>query len=101
MHTYTWVRVIEPTLESDGLERCQCSCGAVEAETVIPAGIAYVKGICEQVENAPEGGSVIYDAGRNYCLSDKMIDKFGKRGDVAITIFFTYDNKKYTFTIPA
>ena len=100
VHSFQWVITKEPTLEEDGLEQSVCSCGEVEQELIIPASEVYVKGLYGEIKNAEENGTVEYDAKKNTCISDYIIQKLAERSDVKTTITFTYKDAVYRFTIP-
>lgn len=99
---FQWTMTLDPSVGMDGLEEYKCIyCGAVQESHAIPAGIAYVKELYGDIKNAPENGSVTYDAGKLYTISDYLLKKMAERNDVAVTIKFEYQNKKYQLTFPA
>lgn len=99
---FQWTMTLDPSVGMDGLEEYKCIyCGAVQESHAIPAGIAYVKELYGDIKNAPEKGSVTYDAGKLYTISDYLLKKMAERNDVAVTIKFEYQNKKYQLTFPA
>lgn len=100
-HSYQWMTVTEPAMDTDGVEEYRCSCGEVESRQVIPATETYVKTLYGEIREAPENGSIGYDAGRNHCLSDYVLKKLLERQDVTVTITFLYEEASYQFTIPA
>lgn len=100
-HSYQWMTVTEPAIDTDGVEEYRCSCGEVESRQVIPATETYVKTLYGEIREAPENGSIGYDAGRNHCLSDYVLKKLLERQDVTVTITFLYEEASYRFTIPA
>lgn len=100
-HSYQWMTVTEPAMDTDGVEEYRCSCGEVESRQVIPATETYVKTLYGEIREAPENGSIGYDAGRNHCLSDYVLKKLLERQDVTVTITFLYEEASYRFTIPA
>lgn len=100
-HSYQWMTVTESAMDTDGVEEYRCSCGEVESRQVIPATETYVKTLYGEIREAPENGSIGYDAGRNHCLSDYVLKKLLERQDVTVTITFLYEEASYRFTIPA
>lgn len=99
---FQWTMTLDPSVGMDGLEEYKCIyCGAVQESHTIPAGIAYVKELYGDIKNAPKNGSVTYDAGKLYTISDYLLKKMAERNDVAVTIKFEYQNKKYQLTFPA
>ena len=99
---FQWTMTLDPSVGMDGLEEYKCIyCGAVQESHAIPAGIAYVKELYGDIKNAPKNGSVTYDAGKLYTISDYLLKKMAERNDVAVTIKFEYQNKKYQLTFPA
>ena len=100
-HSYSWNVVTEATESGDGLELYQCSCGDVQAKSVIPASQAYVSKFRDLVKNAPANGTVTYDSKMNHTFSDYIIKRLAERNDVTTEIDFKWQNKDYTLTIPA
>ena len=104
IHTcnYEWVITLDPTTGADGLEEYKCmGCGVVKESHPIPASVAVVKDFYGKVKEAPEKGSITYDAGKLYTISDYILKKMAERNDVAVTVKFEYQNKKYQLTFPA
>ena len=100
--SFEWVITVDPTTGADGLEEYKCTgCGAVSESHPIPASIAVVKDFYGKVKEAPEKGSITYDAGKLYTISDYILKKMAERNDVAVTVKFEYQNKKYQLTFPA
>ncbi len=86
----------------DGLEEYKCvGCGAVQESHPIPASVAAVKDFYGKVKDAPANGTVTYDAGKLYTISDYLLKKMSERSDVTITVNFEYQNAKYELTFPA
>ena len=100
-HNFVWTTVQEVTTEQDGLEELKCECGAVEGRSVIPASQVFVKGLYGQIKNAAENGTVSFDSGKLYTISDYLIKKLQERNDVTTVINFEYQQVKYRMTIPA
>lgn len=99
---FQWTMTLDPSVGMDGLEEYKCIyCGFVQESHAIPAGIAYVKELYGDIKNAPKNGSVTYDAGKLYTISDYLLKKMAEQNDVAVTIKFEYQNKKYQLTFPA
>ena len=101
-HFFQWVTTLDPQVGVDGLEQYLCTgCGLVEESHAIPAGVATVKDFYGNVKEAPENGSVIYDAGKLYTISDYLLKKMAERSDVTVKVQFEYRNIKYELTFPA
>ena len=76
-------------------------CGVVKESHPIPASVAVVKDFYGKVKEAPEKGSITYDAGKLHTISDYILKKMAERNDVSVTVKFEYQNKKYQLTFPA
>lgn len=101
-HSFQWVTTLDPQVGVDGLEQYLCtSCGMVEESHAIPAGVATVKDLYGKIKEAPENGSVTYDAGKLYTISDYLLKKMAERSDVTVKVQFEYRNMKYELTFPA
>lgn len=99
---FEWVITLDPTTGADGLEEYKCTgCGAVSQSHPIPASVAVIKDFYGKVKEAPEKGSITYDAGKLYTISDYVLKKMAERNDVSVTVKFEYQNKKYQLTFPA
>ena len=99
---FQWVTTIDPTIGADGLEEYKCvGCGAVQESHPIPASVAAVKDFYGKVKDTPANGTVTYDSGKLYTISDYLLKKMSERSDVAVTINFEYQNAKYELTFPA
>ena len=99
---FEWVTTIDPTTGADGLEEYKCAgCGLVKESHSIPASVAAVKDFYGKVKGAPANGTVTYDSGKLYTISDYLLKKMSERSDVAVTINFEYQNAKYELTFPA
>ena len=99
---FQWVTTIDPTIGADGLEEYKCvGCGAVQESHPIPASVAAVKDFYGKVKDTPANGTVTYDSGKLYTISDYLLKKMSERSDVTITINFEYQNAKYELTFPA
>ena len=100
--SFQWVTTIDPEVGKDGLEEYKCvECGAVQESHPIPASVAAVKDFYGKVKDAPANGTVTYDSGKLYTISDYLLKKMSERSDVAVTINFEYQNAKYELTFPA
>ena len=99
---FEWVITLDPTTGADGLEEYKCTgCGVVQESHPIPASVAVVKDFYGKVKEAPEKGSITYDSGKLYTISDYILKKMAERNDVAVTVKFEYQNKKYQLIFPA
>ena len=86
----------------DGLEEYKCvECGAVQESHPIPASVAAVKDFYGNIKEASENGSITYDSGKLYTISDYLLKKMSERSDVTVTVNFEYQNAKYELTFPA
>ena len=100
--SFEWVITLDPTTGADGLEEYKCTgCGVVKESHPIPASVAVVKDFYGKVKEAPEKGSITYDSGKLYTISDYILKKMAERNDVAVTVKFEYQNKKYQIIFPA
>lgn len=100
--SFEWVITLDPTTGADGLEEYKCTgCGVVQESHPIPASVAVVKDFYGKVKEAPEKGSITYDSGKLYTISDFILKKMAERNDVAVTVKFEYQNKKYQIIFPA
>lgn len=100
--SFEWVITLDPTTGADGLEEYKCTgCGVVKESHPIPASVAVVKDFYGKVKEAPERGSITYDSGKLYTISDYILKKMAERNDVAVTVKFEYQNKKYQIIFPA
>ena len=100
--SFEWVITLDPTTGTDGLEEYKCTgCGVVKESHPIPASVAVVKDFYGKVKEAPEKGSITYDSGKLYTISDYILKKMAERNDVAVTVKFEYQNKKYQIIFPA
>lgn len=63
--------------------------------------MAAVKDFYGKVKDAPENGTVTYDSGKLYTISDYLLKKMSERNDVTLTVNFEYQNAKYELTFPA
>lgn len=99
---FEWVITLDPTTGADGLEEYKCTgCGVVQESHPIPASVAVIKDFYGKVKEAPEKGSITYDSGKLYTISDYILKKMAERNDVAVTVKFEYQNKKYQLIFPA
>lgn len=100
-HSYSWVPVQEATVRQAGIAEYRCSCGDVQGRSVIPASTAAVKGLINEIENAPQNETAAFDTGWLYTISDHIIKKLAERTDITTVITFEYQNQAYKMTIPA
>ena len=99
---FEWVTTIDPTIGADGLEQYKCTeCGVVKESHSIPASVAVIKDFYGNIKEAPENGSITYDSGKLYTISDYLLKKMSERSDVTVTVNFEYQNAKYELTFPA
>ena len=99
---FQWVTTIDSSAGADGLEEYKCVyCGAVQESHPIPASVAAVKDFYGKVKDAPANGTVTYDSGKLYTISDYLLKKMSERSDVTVTVNFEYQNAKYELTFPA
>lgn len=99
---FQWITTIDPEVGMDGLEEYKCvECGAVQESHPIPASVAAVKDLYGKVKDAPANGTVTYDSGKLYTISDYLLKKMSERSDVTLTVNFEYQNAKYELTFPA
>ena len=99
---FQWITTIDPEVGMDGLEEYKCvECGAVQESHPIPASVAAVKDFYGKVKDAPANGTVTYDSGKLYTISDYLLKKMSERSDVTLTVNFEYQNAKYELTFPA
>lgn len=100
-HNFSWVTVQTASAAQDGLEELRCDCGMVMESSVVPASRAYVNELCRNLAAAMENGSVAFDSGRIYTISDYIIKRLRDRADVTTTITFEYNHSQYRMIIPA
>ncbi len=99
---FEWTIKVDPTTGADGLEEYKCTgCGIVKESHSIPASVAVIKDFYGNVKEAPENGSITYDSGKLYTISDYLLKKMAERKDVTVTIQFEYQGAKYELTFPA
>lgn len=100
-HNFSWVTVQTASAAQDGLEELRCDCGMVMESSVVPASRAYVNELCQNLAAAMENGSVTFDSGRIYTISDYIIKRLRDRADVTTTITFECNHSQYRMIIPA
>lgn len=100
-HNFRWVTVQTASAAQDGLEELRCDCGMVMESSVVPASRAYVNELCQNLAAVMENGSVTFDSGRIYTISDYIIKRLRDRADVTTTITFEYNHSQYRMIIPA
>ena len=99
---FQWITKVDPTTGADGLEEYKCAgCGMVKESHPIPASVAVIKDFYGKIKDAPENGSITYDSGKLYTISDYLLKKMAERNDVTVTVNFEYQNAKYELTFPA
>lgn len=101
-HSFSWIVTTEPTESSDGETAYMCtSCGLTEAVQPISGGVYILNEYKNLLENAPQNGTVYYEAGNLACISDYMLKKYQNCSEVTLVINFTYEGTDYQLTIPA
>lgn len=99
---FQWTTTVDPSAGTDGLEEYKCAvCGLVKESHAIPVSVAAVKNFYGDVKEAPANGSITYDSGKLYTISDYLLKKMSERSDVTVTVNFEYQNAKYAITFPA
>lgn len=83
------------------MEEYRCSCGDVKERSVIPASQALVNGLFDTLKSTSQNGTVKFDTGRLYTMSDYLVKKLAERSDVTVEITFEYEKKPYKMVIPA
>lgn len=100
-HTYDWKVLTDPTIDQDGVYAYMCSCGDIKEKQPISAAQVFVKGLYGKVKEAPQNGTVTYDAKSWSTISDYVLKKMAERNDAAVTIQFNYQKTAYEITFPA
>lgn len=100
-HNFRWVTVQTASAAQDGLEELRCDCGMVMESSVVPASRTYVNELCRNLAAAMENGSVTFDSGKIYTISDYIIKRLRDRADVTTMITFEYNHSQYRMIIPA
>lgn len=100
-HAYEWKVLTDPTIDQDGVYAYMCSCGDIKEKQPISAAQVFVKELYGKVKEAPQNGTVIYDAKSWSTISDYVLKKMAERNDVAVTIRFNYQKTAYEITFPA
>lgn len=100
-HAYDWKILTDPTIDQDGVYAYMCSCGDVKEKQPITAAQVFVKELYGKVKEAPQNGTVIYDAKSWSTISDYILKKMAERSDAAVTIKFNYQKAAYEITFPA
>lgn len=100
-HAYEWKVLTDPTIDQDGVYAYMCSCGDIREKQPISAAQVFVKELYGKVKEAPQNGTVIYDAKSWSTISDYVLKKMAERNDVAVTIRFNYQKTAYEITFPA
>lgn len=100
-HAYEWKILTDPTIDQDGVYAYMCSCGDIKEKQPISAAQVFVKGLYGKVKEAPQNGTVTYDAKSWSTISDYVLKKMAERNDVAVTIRFNYQKTAYEITFPA
>ena len=68
---------------------------------MIPASQALVNGLFDALKSTSQNGTVKFDTGRWYTLSDYFVKQLAERNDATIEITFEYEKKPYKMIIPA
>lgn len=100
-HTYEWQILTDPTIDEDGVYAYVCSCGDIKEKQPISAAQVFVKDLYGKVKEAPQNGTVTYDAKSWSTISDYLLKKMAERNDVTVTIRFQYQKADYEITFPA
>lgn len=100
-HTYEWQILTDPTIDEDGVYAYICSCGDIKEKQPISAAQVFVKDLYGKVKEAPQNGTVTYDAKSWSTISDYLLKKMAERNDVTVTIRFQYQKADYEITFPA
>lgn len=101
-HSFSWIVTTEPTESSDGETAYMCTgCGLTEAVQPISGGVYILNEYKNLLENAPQNGTVYYEAGNLACISDYMLKKYQNCSEVTLVINFTYEGTDYQLTIPS
>ncbi len=102
-HDFQWIITVDPTDTEDGLSEYICkNCPATAGSQPVSKAFVWVKNIIEQIENAPEGGTVVVETDMYFCYTAKIIEALLARPDVTLETHFTDEagNRK-GFIIPA
>ena len=91
----------DPTIDEDGVYAYSCSCGDIKEKQPISAAQVFVKDLYGKVKEAPQNGTVTYDAKAWSTISDYLLKKMAERNDVTVTIRFQYQKADYEITFPA
>lgn len=100
-HAYEWQILTDPTIDEDGVYAYRCSCGDIKEKQPISAAQVFVKDLYGKVKEAPQNGTVTYDAKAWSTISDYLLKKMAERNDVTVTIRFQYQKADYEITFPA
>lgn len=100
-HAYEWQILTDPTIDEDGVYAYICSCGDIKEKQPISAAQVFVKDLYGKVKEAPQNGTVTYDAKSWSTISDYLLKKMAERNDVTVTIKFQYQKADYEITFPA
>ena len=100
-HAYKWQILTDPTIDEDGVYAYICSCGDIKEKQPISAAQVFVKDLYGKVKEAPQNGTVTYDAKEWSTISDYLLKKMAERNDVTVTIRFQYQKADYEITFPA
>ena len=100
-HAYEWKILTDPTIDEDGVYAYICSCGDIKEKQPISAAQVFVKDLYGKIKEAPQNGTVTYDAKSWSTISDYLLKKMAERNDVTVTIRFQYQKAEYEITFPA
>ena len=100
-HAYEWQILTDPTIDEDGVYAYICSCGDIKEKQPISAAQVFVKDLYGKVKEAPQNGTVTYDAKAWSTISDYLLKKMAERNDVTVTIRFQYQKADYEITFSA
>ena len=102
-HVMEQVLISDATAETDAVIAEKCSlCGDTFAYYDAPgtACASFLKKTADAIRQTTEG-EVVVDTRLWTCLDKQVTDALMERRDVALTINYTYQGKRYTVTIPA
>ena len=98
-------RVIrEATVTTDGIMEYYCrDCGDKLREEVIgnSAFNCFHEEMIEDIENAPEGGTVVIEGGDWHTLTRDTMEALAGRRDITVEITLSYEGDVYHYVIPA
>ena len=103
IHHFVDVVIQEATVNQDGQTVRQCSiCGAVEpgSRVKVSGYNVFIKDTIASIEKA-SGKELTINTDRWVSFNEKVFDVLEKKSELALTINYVYNHKKYRVTIPA